>query len=98
MKLNSILSAGLFAAITTLSLGAFAATEADKPAEAKAPPAEAKAPAADAKAEKVVAKKSKKHSHMEERTGSPQREPEANLDKPNAATDMTKHYHPRDAK
>jgi len=40
----------------------------------------------------------KPHSHVEEKTGVPQKEPEAKADKPNAAQDKTKHYHPRDGK
>lgn len=93
MKLTSILSAGLFAAVTTLSFGAYAAADADKPAEVKAPAT------ADAKADKVVAKKKvKKHSHVEEKTGTPQSEPEATSDKVDIAKDKSKHFHPRDGK
>jgi hypothetical protein len=87
MKLNTTLSAALFAAIAALSMGAQAATEADKATEAKAPAATTPASA-----------KMKPHSHVELKTGVPQKEPEAKADKPNAAKDQSKHYHPRDAK
>ena len=39
MKLKSMISAGLFAAIAALSMGAQAASDSDKAAEAKAPAA-----------------------------------------------------------
>ena len=87
MKLNSILSTGLFAAIVALSMGAQAASDTDKAAEAKASVAGTPA-----------VKKMKPHSHVEVKTGVPQNEPEAKADKPNAAKDQSKHYHPRDAK
>ena len=87
MKLNSILSAALFAAIAALSMGAQAASDTDKAAEAKAPVAGVKAD-----------KKMKPHSHVEVKTGVPLSEPEAKVDKPNAAKDNSKHFHPRDAK
>ena len=38
------------------------------------------------------------HSHVEEKTGIPQMVPVAMAAKPNAATDKTRHYHPRDGK
>ena len=38
------------------------------------------------------------HSHVEEKTGFAQKAPEAMPDKPNAANDRTKHFHPRDGK
>ncbi len=87
MKLNSILSAGLFAAIAALSMGAQAASDTDKAVEAKAPVAGVQAD-----------KKMKPHSHVEVKTGVPQNEPEAKADKPNPAKDNSKHFHPRDAK
>lgn len=97
MKLKSILSAGLFAAIAALSIGAQAASDADKAAEAKAP-------AAGVQADKKV----KPHSHMEEKTGiSPQASSAAaaedKADKPKASKpkidkDKSKHLHPRDGK
>lgn len=83
MKLKPALAIGLFAIMAALSLNASAAS--DTPA--------------DAKAEKAAPqKKMKPHSHMEEKTGVPQKTPVAMADKPNAAKDMTKHFHPRDGK
>lgn len=83
MKLKPSLAASLFALMAALSLNAGAA--ADVPA--------------DAKVEKVAPKKKMRpHSHVEEKTGFPQKAPEATPDKPNAAQDKTKHYHPRDGK
>ena len=87
MKLKAILPAALFAATAFLSLGAQAASDADKAAEAKAPVATTPA-----------VKRMKAHSHVEVKTGVPQKEPEAKADKPNAAKDQSKHFHPRDAK
>jgi len=43
-------------------------------------------------------KKMRLHSHVEEKTGFPQKAPEAMPNKPNAAKDRTKHFHPRDGK
>ncbi len=40
----------------------------------------------------------KPHSHVQEKTGMQQSMPEAKADKPNAAKDKSKHYHPRDMK
>lgn len=51
--------------------------------------------AAEAQADKAAAKP---HSHVQEKTGMPQSMPEAKADKPNAAKDKSKHYHPRDMK
>ena len=94
MKPQSILSAALFAAIVAFSVGAQAASDTDKAAEGKDPAAGAQAPAASVQAEKKV----RPHSHLEEKTGVPQKAPEPRLDKPNPAKDMSKHYHPRDMK
>ncbi|MBS1158689.1 MAG: hypothetical protein H6R15_1108 [Proteobacteria bacterium] len=86
MKLQSALSAALFATVTMLSLGALAA-EADK-----APPA------AEMKAE-PAAKAVKPHSHMQEKTGIEQQAPAAVAPaKKDASKDKKKHYHPRDGK
>lgn len=87
MKLKATLSVGLFAAIATLSMGAQAASDADKPAEAKATVADTPG-----------VKRVKPHSHVEEKTGVPQNVPEAKADKPDPAKDKTKHFHPRDGK
>jgi len=86
MKLQSALSAALFATIAMLSLGAQAA-DADKAA-----------PAAEMKAEQG-AKTVKAHSHVQEKTGIEQVAPDAAAPKKkNASQDKTKHYHPRDMK
>ena len=85
MKLQSTLSAILLAT-AALSLGVQAA-DADKAA-----------PAAEMKMEQG-AKAVKPHSHVEEKTGVPQKAPAAvDPDKKNAAQDKDKHYHPRDMK
>ncbi len=83
MKLKPTLAASLFAIMAALSLNAGAA--ADTPA--------------DAKTEKAAPqKKMRPHSHVEEKTGFPQKAVEAMPGKPNAAKDKTKHFHPRDGK
>jgi Ni/Co efflux regulator RcnB len=87
MKLNSILSAALFAAIAALSMSAQAVSDTDKTVEAKAPVAGVQAD-----------KKMKPHSHVEVKTGVPQSAPEAKTDKTDPAKDKTKHFHPRDGK
>jgi len=83
MNLKPALAASLFALMAALSLNAGAAS--DTPAEAKVEKA-------------APQKKTRPHSHVEEKTGIPQKAPEAAPDKPNAAKDKTKHFHPRDGK
>lgn len=86
MQAKTLFVSGLLAAFATFSIGAIAA---DNPVDA----------AKEMKAEPAKAKmKIKRHSHMEEKTGIPQKTPEAMPDKPNAANDKTKHFHPRDGK
>ena len=92
MQAKTIFVSGLLVAFATFSIGAIAA---DDPADA----------AKDKPAEPTMAKKTteaktkvKRHSHMEERTGIPQKMPEAMPNKSNAANDRTKHFHPRDGK
>lgn len=88
MKLQTALSAILFAT-AALSLGAHAAD------------ADNASPGAEMKMEKGTkpAKAVKPHSHVEEKTGVPQKAPAAvDPDKKNAAQDKSKHYHPRDMK
>ena len=51
--------------------------------------------AAEAQMDKTA---SKPHSHVQEKTGMPQSMPDAKADKPNAAKDQSKHFHPRDGK
>lgn len=88
MKLQSTLSAILLAT-AALSLGAQAA-DADK-----SPPAAEMKMEQGAKPAKAV----KPHSHVEEKSGVPQKAPAAvDPDKKNAAQDKSKHYHPRDMK
>ena len=92
MKLNSILATTLFAAISALSMGAKAAADTDKAAEAKTPATGME-----------VGKKVKPHSHVEEKTGMPQQMPpaatsEGKSAKLKADKDKSKHFHPRDGK
>ena len=85
MKLQSALSAVLFATVAALSMGAHAA-DADKAA-----------PAAEMKADQAA----KPHSHVQEKTGMAQHMPAASDEKsgkPKAGKDKSKHLHPRDAK
>lgn len=82
MKLQTVLTATLFGAVLSSSWGAYAADAEKAPA-----------------AEVHQVKKIKPHSHLEEKTGLPQKAPEATTDKKlRADKDMSKHYHPRDAK
>lgn len=90
MKPNSFLSISLFAAIAFFSFSAQAASDTAKMAEAQA--------SADTKVEQTSTKKMKPHSHVEEKTGIPQKAPESTANRPNPAKDMSKHYHPRDGK
>uniref|UniRef100_Q47DS1 Uncharacterized protein n=1 Tax=Dechloromonas aromatica (strain RCB) TaxID=159087 RepID=Q47DS1_DECAR len=86
MKLQSALSAVLFATVAALSLGAQAAD------------AEKAAPAAEMKADQGT-KAAKPHSHMQEKTGIEQKAPAAaEPAKKDASKDKKKHYHPRDGK
>ena len=90
MKLNSIiLAASLLAAMTTVSISANAASDMDKTAEMKGA-------TSAAQTEKTSA--SDRHSHMQEKTGVPQKMPEAMPVARNAANDTSKHFHPRDGK
>lgn len=93
MKLKPTLAASLFGIMVALSLNASAAS--DTPGDASA----VSDTPADAKVEKAAPqKKMRPHSHVEEKTGFAQKAPEAMPDKPNAANDRTKHFHPRDGK
>lgn len=83
MKLTPTLAASLFAIMAALSLNAGAASDTQ----------------ADAKAEKAAPqKKMRPHSHVEDKTGILVKAPVAMPDKPNAAKDKTRHFHPRDGK
>lgn len=87
MKLKFTSLASLFAVIAAAAFNASAAT--DTPADTKA----------KAEAEKgAPQEKMRSHSHVEEKTGFPQKTPEAKPDKPSPARDWTKHFHPRDGK
>jgi len=86
MKSKTLFVTGLLAAFAAFSSGVIAA---DNPVET----------AKEMKAEPAKAKiKVKRHSHMEEKTGIPQKMSAAMPDKPNPANDKTKHFHPRDGK
>ena len=92
MQTKTIFLSGLLAVFATFSIGANAADKAiDTPLEMKAAPVKAEKPA-EAKM------KVKRHSHMEEKTGIPQKTLVAMPEKNNAANDKTKHFHPRDGK
>ncbi|GEM_PF-4783330 len=83
MKLKSLLLTSLFAAIAAFSLGAQAATDADKAAEAKTPSA---GMPADMKMK------------PEDKAAVPQKSPGAKAGKSDPTTDKKKHLHPRDGK
>ena len=92
MQAKTLFVSGLLAAFATLSIGAIAA---DNPADATK---DTKAELAMARSAAETKLKVKRHSHMEEKTGIPQKTPVAMPDKPNPANDKTKHFHPRDGK
>ncbi len=93
MKVKPTFAASLFALMAAISLTAGAAS--DTPANTGA----ASGVPADAKAEKAAPQKMvKRHSHVEDKTGFAPKAPEAVPDKPSAAKDRTKHFHPRDGK
>lgn len=83
MKLKRTLAASLFAIMAALSLNASATS--DTPGDANVEKA-------------ALQKKMRPHSQVEEKTGFAQKAPEAMPDKPNAANDRTRHFHPRDGK
>lgn len=93
MKLKPALAASLFALIAAVPFNASAAT--DNPADTKVEKA-ATPLATTPKA--ATKKKVKPHSHVEEKTGFPQKMPEAMPDMSRADKDKTKHFHPRDGK
>ena len=82
MKVSSLIAAVLFAS-AAMTGAAYADDKAAAPKAAEAP------------ADKAAAKP---HSHVQEKTGMPQSMPEAKAEKPNAAKDKSKHFHPRDMK
>lgn len=87
MKLKSILATSLLAITAVLSAGAQAASDTNTPAATQTQ-------ATGAQGDKAV----KPHSHMEEKTGVPQKAPEAKDKKPDPTKDKNRHLHPRDGK
>ena len=82
MKVSSLIAAVLFAGATMTGI-VFADEKAAAPK------------ATEVQMDKAA---SKPHSHVQEKTGMPQSMPDAKADKPNAAKDKSKHFHPRDGK
>jgi hypothetical protein len=87
MKLKSILATSLLAMTAALSTGVQAASDTNTSAAAQTP-------ATGAQGDKAM----KPHSHMEEKTGVPQKAPEAKDKKPDPTKDKNRHLHPRDGK
>lgn len=83
MKLKSILSTGLLAALTTLSLVAQAASDTDKAATSQSA---------------VADKTAKPDAKAEDKAGAPKKVAQAQSDKSNQAKDRKRHLHPRDGK
>jgi uncharacterized protein (DUF1501 family) len=84
MQQKSYVLSGLFAGALALSLNVFAAADTDKAEKAEKPEA-ASAPMT-------------MHSHMQEKTGAPQKMEVAKDKKTSAIPPASKHYHPRDGK
>lgn len=88
MKLKTTVVTSLFAIGTLFSIGAVAASDAEKTAEEKPATTETK-------------KKIKPHSHVEAKGGPAPTVSESKTDKADKADpakDKSKHYHPRDGK
>lgn len=85
MTLKKILAATLLAIGALTSIGAIAASDAEKAAEEKP-------------ADTPTTKKAKPHSHVEEKGGIVPKTTGQQAAKTNAAEDKSKHYHPRDGK
>jgi hypothetical protein len=75
----------LFAGLFAVALPLAAAAASDKAGETQTASAAATQPV-------------KPHSHVEEKTGVPQKAPARQAGKKSPAMDMSKHYHPRDGK
>ena len=88
MKLKSILLTSLLAGTVTLSAGAHAAADMDPAAMTETTSGQSADRAAT----------TKRHSHMQEKTGVPQKMPAAQAEKPKATPAKDKHFHPRDGK
>lgn len=87
MKLKSLLATSLLAMVAALSTGVQAASDTNTTTAAQTP-------ATGAQGDKAM----KPHSHVEEKTGVPQKAPEANDKKPDPTKDKNRHLHPRDGK
>lgn len=87
MKLKSILATSLLAVTAALSAGVQAASDTNTPAAAQTP-------STGAQGDKAM----KPHSHMEEKSGVPQKAPEAKDKKSDPSKDKNRHLHPRDGK
>lgn len=86
MKLKSFLATSLLAITAALSTGVQAADTNTAAAT--------QTPAAGAQGDKTM----KPHSHMEEKSGVPQKAPEAKDKKSDPTKDRNRHLHPRDGK
>ena len=93
MQIKVAFAAGLFALAASISFNAGAA--ADTPPAAKSVADNPARAEADGPAHQMMMGP---HSHAEEKTGFPQRAPQAQPNKPNPARDFSKHFHPRDGK
>jgi hypothetical protein len=87
MKLKSILATSLLAVTAALSAGVQAASDTNTPVATQTP-------ATGAQGDKAM----KPHSHMEEKSGVPQKAPEAKDKKSDPSKDKNRHLHPRDGK
>lgn len=87
MKLKSILATSLLAITAALSAGVQAASDTNTPAATQTS-------ATGAQGDKAM----KPHSHMEEKTGVPQKAPDAKAKKSDPTKDKNRHLHPRDGK
>lgn len=87
MKLKSILATSLLAITAALSVSVQAAADTNTAAAAQTP-------ATGTQGDKVV----KPHSHVEEKSGVPQKALEAKDKKPDPTKDKNRHLHPRDGK
>ena len=83
MKLSILIASVLFAGAATTGIAYADNVDSAAPKVAETP------------ADKSAVKP---HSHVQEKTGAPQTTPDPKADKPNAAEDKSKHYHPRDMK
>lgn len=87
MKLKPLLATSLLAMTAALSFSVLAASDTNT-----APAVQTQA--AGAQGDKAM----KPHSHVEEKTGVPQKAPEAKDKKPDPTKEKNRHLHPRDGK